>query len=87
VAYVIGGTCVADYSCVEACPVDCIKPGPDDRGFDTTEQLYINPTQCIDCAACVDACPIDAVTHEDALPKPSAHYAEVNAAYFQNRPR
>jgi anaerobic selenocysteine-containing dehydrogenase len=55
-AYVIAAPCVADYSCVDICPVNCIAPAPDDVAFATTEQLYINPAACIDCGACVDAC-------------------------------
>jgi ferredoxin len=82
VTYVIGAACVADYSCVEACPVDCIHPGPDESGFDTAEQLYIDPASCIDCGACAEACPVDAAFHIESLPTSERHYAQVNADYF-----
>jgi ferredoxin--NADP+ reductase len=86
-AYVIGPACVADYSCVEVCPADCIRPRPDDPDFDTTEQLYIDPGRCIDCQACVAACPVDAVRAQASLPRPWATYAAVNADYYRERGR
>jgi len=82
VAYVITAPCVADYSCVEICPVNCISPGPDDKGFDDAEQLYIDPEVCINCAACVDTCPVLAIYDADCLPEKWQHYAQVNRDYF-----
>ena len=81
-AYVIAPSCVADFSCVEACPADCIHPTPDEDGYLTTDQLFINPAECIDCAACEEACPVDAVHAASRLPERWADYAEVNAAHF-----
>jgi formate hydrogenlyase subunit 6/NADH:ubiquinone oxidoreductase subunit I len=80
--FVIGASCVADYSCVEACPVDCIHPTPDEVGFMVSEQLYINPATCINCAACADACPVDAIHNEQSLPERERHLAAVNAEYY-----
>ena len=62
-AYVIAEPCVGtkDNSCVEVCPVDCIHPTPDEPDYDSVDQLYIDPEECIDCDACVEACPVDAV--------------------------
>ena len=54
-SYVIAAPCVADYSCVEVCPVDCISPMPDESGFEAATQLYINPELCVDCDACREA--------------------------------
>ena len=34
-------------------PVDCIHPRKDEETFDTDNQLYIDPEECIDCGACV----------------------------------
>lgn len=82
-AYVITAACIADYSCVDICPVDCISPSPQSDEFDTAEQLYINPTTCIDCAACVQACPVLAIYKEDLLPQHYAHYRQINADYFE----
>ena len=84
-AYVITAPCVADYSCVEICPVDCISPGPTEKNFDTAEQLYINPEVCIDCAACVEVCPVLAIYDEERLPEKWQHYTEVNRQYFQEQ--
>lgn len=83
-AYVITAPCVADYSCLEICPVDCISPGPEDNGFANAEQLYINPVTCIDCGACVEACPVLAIYEEDNLPDKYKHYADINREYFQH---
>ena len=80
--YVIAAPCVADYSCVEVCPVDCIHPTPDEAEFDCAEQMYINPRECINCAACMEACPIDAIFAADRVPSRFSHYAAVNAEYF-----
>ena len=82
-AYVITAPCVADYSCLEICPVDCISPGPADKEFGDTEQLYINPKTCIHCAACVEACPVLAIYEDDNLPEKYRHYADVNREYFE----
>lgn len=83
--HVIAAPCIADYSCLEICPVDCISPGPQDPAFDEAEQLYINPNSCIDCGACRDVCPVLAISEEALLPPEWAHYAEVNREYFESR--
>ncbi|MFC4125927.1 FAD-dependent oxidoreductase [Nocardia rhizosphaerae] len=85
-AYVITQRCCNDASCVTECPVDCIRPTPDQPEFATAEMLYIDPDTCIDCGACVDACPVDAIFSEDDLPASLARYREINAAYFQRHP-
>lgn len=82
-SYVIGVPCVADYSCVEACPVNCIHPAPDEDGFEQAEQLYINAEECIGCAACVDACPVDAIIAIDRVPVSWKDYPQINADYFR----
>jgi len=84
-SYVIAEPCIGqkDNSCVEVCPVDCIHPTPDEPDYDSVEQLYIDPDECIDCDACVEACPVDACFAEDQLPAEWAKYAEINAAYYK----
>src|SRR4051794_34799747 len=86
-AYVIAEPCIGtkDNSCVEVCPVDCIHPTPDEPDYDSVEQLYIDPEECIDCDACVEACPVDACFAEDQLPNEWERYIEVNSAYFKNQ--
>ncbi|MBV7477633.1 4Fe-4S dicluster domain-containing protein [Pseudomonas sp. PDM31] len=81
-AYVIAAPCVADYSCVEICPVGAISPGPDDADFENVTQMYINPTVCVDCAVCLDACPVLAIYESDRLPPKWRHYARINHEYF-----
>lgn len=84
-AYVITAPCVADYSCLDICPVEgCISPGPDDANFEKAEQLYINPDKCINCSACQDICPVDAIYKAELLPPKWQHYSEVNAQYFEH---
>jgi ferredoxin len=39
--------------CVDVCPVDCFREGPN--------FLSIDPDECIDCAVCVAECPVDAI--------------------------
>ncbi|KAA8889808.1 4Fe-4S dicluster domain-containing protein [Nocardia colli] len=85
-AYVITQRCCNDASCVSECPVDCIRPTPDQPEFATTEMLYIDPDTCIDCGACVDACPVEAIFSEDDLTASLARYREINAAYFERHP-
>ncbi len=82
-AYVIAAPCVADYSCVEICPVNCISPGPDDGDFEAAEQMYIDPDTCIDCAACVQVCPVLAIYKAEHLPEQWQHYQQINREYFQ----
>jgi len=89
VAYIIAEPCIGtkDTACVDACPVDCIHPKKDTTyddgrpGFDDVEQLYIDPTECIDCGACVPVCPVEAIFAEEDLPEKWNHFIEINASY------
>jgi ferredoxin/flavodoxin---NADP+ reductase len=85
-AYVITQRCCNDASCISECPVDCIRPTPEQREFANTEMLYIDPETCIDCGACVDACPVDAIFSEDELSAPLARFKDINAAWFERHP-
>jgi NAD-dependent dihydropyrimidine dehydrogenase PreA subunit len=53
--YVIAEPCIGtkDTACVDACPVDCIHPKKDEAKYSDTDQLFIDPVECIDCGACV----------------------------------
>lgn len=62
--------------------MDCIHPKPGARDFDAAEQLYIDPTVCIDCDACVEACPVDAIFADFALPEKYGYALELNAEFF-----
>jgi len=83
--YVITQPCIGvkDASCVDVCPVDCIHPAPGEEGFDTAEQLYINPDECIDCGACEPACPVTAIFEESAVPEEWKHFSKINADYYK----
>jgi NAD-dependent dihydropyrimidine dehydrogenase PreA subunit len=73
---------VKDKSCVEVCPVDCIKELPDG----SSEQLYIDPATCIDCGACVSACPVEAIYAEADVPEKWQHFIEKNRKFFEDHP-
>ena len=76
--FVITGACtdVKDKSCIEECPVDCIKEGP--------TMLYINPDDCVDCGACEPVCPVDAIYYEDDLPNSQKQFLEINKNFFKD---
>lgn len=84
-AYVISEPCIGvkDASCVEVCPVDCIHPMPGEPGFDESDQLYIDPSECIDCDACVATCPVEAISPDSLVPAEWTHFIEKNADYFR----
>lgn len=77
--YVIVGTCVNDGACVDACPVNAIRPTPSEPAFATADMLFIDPVLCVDCNACAEICPVDAILPEDRLPPHLARYREINA--------
>ncbi len=83
-AHVICEPCIGtkDKSCVEVCPVDCIKELPDG----SSPQLYIDPETCIDCGACVPACPVEAIYPEDEVPEQWKEYIEINRKFFEDHP-
>jgi ferredoxin--NADP+ reductase len=86
VTFVITHGCCNDSSCVQVCPVQCIRPRPGDPDFTTTEQLYIDPATCIDCGACVSECPVDAIHPEWELPEHLSDYLKINESYFETSP-
>ncbi|MBN9286369.1 MAG: ferredoxin [Gammaproteobacteria bacterium 39-13] len=57
--------------CVEVCPVDCFREGPN--------FLVIDPDECIDCALCEPECPAEAICSEDDLPPEMAAFLQINA--------
>jgi ferredoxin len=67
--------------------VAAISPGPNDPEFQNVEQLFINPSVCIDCGACVDVCPVLAIFQPASLPEQWQHYVEINRQYFEVLPR
>ena len=57
--------------CVDVCPVDCFREGPN--------FLIIDPDECIDCAVCIPECPADAIYAEEDLPEGQEHFTQLNA--------
>lgn len=85
--YVITQPCIGnkDTSCYEACPVDAIHPGPDEPDYGHHEQLYISPTECIDCGACEAVCPHIAIFFEVDVPEEWKSFVEINSAFFRSK--
>ena len=56
--------------CVDVCPVDCFRAGPN--------FLIIDPDECIDCAVCVAECPVNAIYAEEDVPADQQHFIKIN---------
>ncbi|WP_432720314.1 ferredoxin family protein [Jeongeupia wiesaeckerbachi] len=71
--YVVTDACVkCKYTdCVDVCPVDCFREGPN--------FLVIDPDECIDCTLCVAECPVEAIYAEDDVPADMQDYIALNA--------
>jgi len=71
-AYVVTESCInCKYTdCVDVCPVDCFREGPN--------FLVIDPDECIDCTLCVAECPVEAIFPEDEVPEEQKHFIELN---------
>ena len=72
-AYVVTETCIkCKYTdCVDVCPVDCFREGPN--------MLVIDPDECIDCTLCVPECPVEAIFAEDDVPDTQQAFIALNA--------
>ena len=72
-AYVVTESCIMckHTDCVDVCPVDCFREGPN--------FLVIDPDECIDCTLCVAECPVDAIFPEDEVPLDQQHFIQLNA--------
>lgn len=81
-AYVITDTCIKDELCVEACPVDCIHPKNDEPKFEAVQQMYIDPTECIDCGACIPACTSGSIFALEDVPADKQQFIAANAQFF-----
>ncbi len=64
--------------CVDVCPVDCFKEGPN--------MLVIDPDECIDCAVCVPECPVNAIYTEEELPQDQSQFLALNAQLAKSWP-
>lgn len=71
--YVVSENCIkCKYTdCVEVCPVDCFREGPN--------FLVIDPNECIDCSLCVPECPANAIYAEGDVPEAEQQFIAINA--------
>ena len=72
-AYVVTESCIKCKftDCVDVCPVDCFREGPNFR--------VIDPDECIDCTLCVAECPVEAIYAEDDVPADQRSFIALNA--------
>lgn len=56
--------------CVDVCPVDCFREGPN--------MLVIDPDECIDCAVCIPECPVNAIYAEEDVPDGQKNFIDLN---------
>ena len=70
--YVVTESCIkCKYTdCVDVCPVDCFREGPN--------FLIIDPEECIDCAVCVPECPVEAIFSDEDVPEDQIAFIELN---------
>ena len=54
----------------------------DDASFDGVTQMYVDPSECIDCGACIPACTSDAIFAVDDVPADKVQFIAANAAHF-----
>jgi ferredoxin len=64
--------------CVDVCPVDCFREGPN--------MLVIDPDECIDCAVCIPECPVNAIYAEEDVPAAQRPYTALNAELAKDWP-
>jgi ferredoxin len=64
--------------CVDVCPVDCFREGPN--------MLVIDPDECIDCAVCIPECPVEAILAEEDVPADQQKFIELNAELAKSWP-
>jgi ferredoxin len=78
--YVVTESCVkCKYTdCVDVCPVDCFREGPN--------MLVIDPDECIDCTLCVAECPVEAIFAEDDVPVVQREFIALNAQLSKDWP-
>ena len=64
--------------CVDVCPVDCFREGPN--------MLVIDPDECIDCAVCIPECPVEAIKAEEDVPEDQLQFVALNAELAKEWP-
>jgi ferredoxin len=64
--------------CVDVCPVDCFREGPN--------MLSIDPDECIDCAVCIPECPVNAIYAEEDVPEDQRDFIPLNVELAKQWP-
>jgi ferredoxin len=64
--------------CVDVCPVDCFRIGPN--------FIAIDPDECIDCAVCIPECPVGAIAAEEDVPENQKTFIDLNAELAKKWP-
>jgi ferredoxin len=70
--------CCRFTDCVDVCPVDCFREGPN--------FLTIDPDECIDCAVCIPECPVNAIYAEEDVPADQRHFIALNVELAKKWP-
>lgn len=70
--HIVSESCIrCKYTdCVDVCPVDCFREGPN--------MLVIDPDECIDCAVCIPECPVNAIYAEEDVPSDQLAFIKLN---------
>ncbi|MEX3933797.1 ferredoxin FdxA [Paraburkholderia phymatum] len=79
--YVVTESCIqCRYTdCVEVCPTDCFREGPN--------FLVIDPDECIDCGVCAPECPVDAIAPAEEIVGGEQHaFIALNASLAKEWP-
>ena len=104
-SFIITSGCIGciDAGCLKVCPMDCIHGpiNPKGMGLESIgmsdedkkgKQLYIDPTECINCSACIPECPVDAIvsSEKEAIQlgenqSDIANYAFFGLKYLENQ--
>jgi ferredoxin len=79
-AYVVTEACIrCTYTdCVEVCPTDCFRQGPN--------FLVIDPDECIDCGVCAPECPVDAIVPAEEIEESQRSFIDLNATLAKQWP-
>lgn len=78
--YVVTESCIkCKYTdCVDVCPVDCFKEGPN--------FLVIDPDECIDCGVCIPECPVDAIVADRDMTEEQKPWLAINTELSKQWP-
>ena len=55
---IVKDICEGESSCVDVCPVDCIKKG-EGQNAKGTAWFFVVAEDCVSCNACLEACPVE----------------------------